>query len=125
MSIGMRVLYAAACMLLVVVFCNGSAPLTDVPSVQERFSDWAAIQNEKLIQVLPGATPEPGTQLYETIELDKAQQEVQEEILHATPAPQATPEPASKFKHYEPGELVYNTDKLKVSIEQKQKDGMT
>ena len=125
MSMGMRVLYTAACLVLIVVFCNGSAPLADVPSVQDRFSDWAAIQNEKLIQVLPGATPEPGTQLYETIQMDLQQQEAQEEILNATPAPDATAEPKSQFKHYEPGELVYETDRLKVSIEQKKKDGMT
>jgi len=125
MSVGMRVVYLAACMLLVIVFCNGSAPLADVPSVQERFSDWAAVQNEKMVKPLPGATPEPGTELYETIQMDREQQEQQEEILNATPAPEATDSPQSKFKHYEPGELVYETDRLKVSIEQKQKDGMT
>ncbi len=124
-GLGMRVLYTAVCMLLVVFSCNGSAPLSDVPSVQERFSDWAAIQNEKMIQILPGATPAPGTQLYETIQLDQQQQEKQEEILSATPVPEAAEEEKPKFKHYEPGELVYNTDRLKVSIEQKQKDGMT
>jgi len=123
--VGSRVVYTAACLLLIVFFVNGSAPLTDVPSVQERFSDWAAKQNEKTIQVLPGDTPEPGTTLYETIAQIDAQQQQSQQILNATPAPQATPEPASRFKHYEPGELVYETDKLKVSIEQKQKDGMT
>lgn len=117
--------YVAAVLLLVAFLCTGSAPLSEVPSVQERFSDWAETQNEKTIKILPGATPEPGTALYETIELDKQQQEQQEEILSATPAPEATASPESEFKHYEPGELTYHTDKMSVSIEQKQKDGMT
>ena len=124
MSVGQRAVGTAACFLLILFLCNASAPLAAVPSVQARFDDWAAKQNEKTIQVLPGATPEPGSELYETIQMIDNQQETQQQILSATPAPEATPEPA-KFKHYEPGELVYETDKMSVSIEQKQKDGMT
>lgn len=123
--VGGDVPYVAAVLLLVMFLCNASAPLADVPSVQERFSDWAATQNEKTIKTLPGATPEPGTELYETIELEQQQQEQQQEILNATPAPEATAEPESQFKLYEPGELSYKTERMSVSIEQKHKDGMT
>jgi len=125
LRVGERAVYGVLCLLLLVFLCNASAPLSEVPDVQTRFADWAARENEKTIQVLPGATPEPGSELYEAIAKVDKQTENQEQILSATPAPEATPEPASKFKHYEPGELVYETDKLKVSIEQKQKDGMT
>ena len=124
MSVGERTIGTAVWLLLVVFLCNASAPLSDVPSVQERFEDWAAKRNEKTIQVLPGETPQPGSELYETIQMIDTQQKTQQQVLTATPEPQATAEPA-KFKHYEPGELVYETDKLKVSIEQKKKDGMT
>ena len=125
MNMGERAVGCALGMLLIVLLCNASAPLTDVPTVQERFDDWAARQNEKTLQVLPGETPGPGTELYETIHQSDIQQEAQQEILSATPGPEITPEPTSRFKLYEPGELVYDTDRLKVSIEQKQKDGMT
>ena len=124
MSVNERPIHTALGLLLVMFLCNASAPLSDVPSVQARFEDWAARRNEKTIQVLPGETPQPGSELYETIQMIDTQQETQEQVLTATTEPQATAEPA-KFKHYEPGELVYETDKLKVSIEQKQKDGMT
>ena len=125
MNIGERAVGIAICLALTLFFCNASAPLSEVPSVQARFDDWAKKQNEKTLQVLPGSTPEPGSELYETIQMIDTQQETQQEILSATPAPETTPEPASKFKLYEPGELVYKTDKMSVSIEQKQKDGMT
>ncbi len=125
MNMGERAVGCVLGMLLIVLLCNASAPLTDVPTVQERFDDWAARQNEKTIQVLPGETPGPGSELYETIHQSDIQQEAQQEILSATPGPEITPEPTSQFKLYEPGELFYETDKLKVSIEQKQKDGMT
>ncbi len=123
--VGNRALYLVACAALVVLLCNASAPLAQVPSVQERFEDWAARENEKTIQILPGATPGPGSALHETLQQIDLQEETQEEILSATPAPEVTPEPTSRFKLYEPGELVYETDKMSVSIEQKQKDGMT
>ena len=125
MNFGERAIGTAICVALTLFFCNASAPLSEVPSVQARFDDWAKKQNEKTLQVLPGSTPEPGSELYETIQMIDTQQETQQEILSATPAPETTPEPASKFKLYEPGELVYKTDKMSVSIEQKQKDGMT
>ena len=35
----------------------------DVPTVQQRFTQWAAIQNEKTVQRLPGPTPEPDSAL--------------------------------------------------------------
>ena len=123
--VGERVVSGVLCLLLIVLLCNASAPLADVPSVQERFDDWAKTQNEKTVQVLPGETPGPGSELYEVIHQSDVQQEARQEMLSATPGPEITPEPTSRFKHYEPGELVYETDKLKVSIEQKQKDGMT
>ncbi|MDO5298802.1 MAG: phosphodiester glycosidase family protein [Clostridia bacterium] len=121
-----RVLMGALCALMLFVLCNASSPMSEVPSVQERFADWAAIQNEKTVKQLPGATPEPGSELYEAAQFDPQQE--QQVIAQMTPEPQesiVTPEPTSEFKHYESGELAYETDKLSVSIEQKQKDDMT
>lgn len=120
-----RILSGVLCAMMLLIFCNASAPMGDVPDVQTRFEDWAAVQNEKTIKALPGNTPEPGTELYEAVSFD---QQAQQEIIQATPAPTepgVTPEPTSQFKLYEPGELAYETDKLSVSIEQKQKNGMT
>ena len=42
-----RWLGGAVCAVLLLTLCNASAPMGDVPSVQERFSQWAVIQNEK------------------------------------------------------------------------------
>ena len=109
---------------MLLFLCNASAPLGEVPDVQTRFSEWAQIQNEKTIQVLPGATPEPGSELAEALALDTQQQEIIEQAL-STPDPAVTPAPTPQFKTYAPGELHYETDKMQVSIEQKQKDGMT
>lgn len=120
-----RVLMGTLCGLLIFVLCNASAPMGEVPSVQERFADWAAIQNEKTVRQLPGPTPEPGSALYEAVQFDPVQEQ---QAALATPQPQqpdVTPEPTSEFKYYEPGELTYETDRLSVSIEQKQKDDMT
>ena len=129
-----RALPAAACALLVLLLCNASAPMGDVPDVQTRFSDWAKTQNEQTVRQLPGSTPEPGTELYEAVSFNQeaVQEQVHEQAL-ATPAPQSadagdggdSAAAASAFKHYEPGELSYRTDRMSVSIEQKQKDGMT
>ena len=49
-----RWLGGAVCAVLLLTLCNASAPMGDVPSVQERFSQWAVIQNEKTVQQLPG-----------------------------------------------------------------------
>ena len=125
-----RVIGVAVCAVMIIALCNASAPVGEVPSVQSRFEDWAAAHNEKTVKDLPGDTPEPGTALYAAVNFDE---KAQEEALAQTPAPSieeavaAAPEQqeASRFKHYEPGELSYKTDKMSVSIEQKQKDGMT
>lgn len=122
-----RVLAGMLCALMLVVFVNASSPLADVPDVQTRFASWAAEQNEKTIKTLPGPTPEPGSELSYALDLDAQQEELQQALL-ATPAPTeagVTPEPTSPFKLYEPGELSYETEKMSVSIEQKQKDGLT
>ena len=58
-----RWLGGAICAAMLLTLCNASAPMGDVPSVQERFSQWAVIQNEKTVQQLPGATPEPDSAL--------------------------------------------------------------
>ena len=47
-----RWLGGAVCAVLLLTLCNASAPMGDVPSVQERFSQWAVIQNEKTVQQL-------------------------------------------------------------------------
>ena len=125
-----RALPALACALMVLLLCNASAPMGDVPDVQTRFTDWARAQNEQTVRQLPGSTPEPGTALYEAVNFNQAavQEQVHEQAI-ATPAPQSTQAPsqqgAAAFKHYEPGELSYRTDRMSVSIEQKKKDGMT
>ena len=123
-----RLIGGAICALLLIGLCNASAPIGDVPDVQSRFADWAAIQNEQAVHALPGDTPEPGSALYAAVNFDE---QAQEALLAQTPVPsieQAVAEAQTQtaaFKHYEPGELVYDTDRLHVSIEQKQKDGMT
>ena len=113
------------CALMLVIFCNGSAPLSEVPTVQARFEDWAAIQNEKTVKILPGPTPEPGSELAQAATFDTETQQAAIEQTLATPDPAVTPEPTPRFKLYAPGELSYETEKMSVSIEQKQKDGMT
>ena len=123
-----RVIGCAIGALLLIGLCNGSAPLGDVPDVQTRFQDWAAIHNEQTLKALPGDTPEPGSALYAAVNFDA---QAQEELLSQTPVPSIeeavaeAEEAATSFKHYEPGELTYNTDRMQVSIEQKQKGGMT
>lgn len=129
-----RFLPGAVCALLLFALCNGSAPLVEVPSVQERFSDWAQAQNEQTIQQLPGATPEPGSALYAAVNFDTDAQQAQVEqaqqaqLAQAIASEEEEVEAASSvasFKHYEPGELYYADDEVCISIEQKQKDGMT
>ena len=120
-----RLLMTALSVVMLLTMVNGSAPLSEVPDVQARFSDWAKVQNEKTVKVLPGPTPEPSSEMAQALNFDQqVQQEVIEQAM-ATPDPSVTPEPVQQFKHYEPGELAYETDRLKVSIEQKKKDGMT
>lgn len=125
---GDRAIGCALGAALLLCLCNASAPLAGVPSVEERFADWAAAHNEQAVHALPGATPEPGSALYAAVHYDEAAQEA---LLAQTPAPTVeeafaeAQEEQHAFKHYEPGELSYQTDRLQVSIEQKQKDGMT
>ena len=133
-----RWLGGAVCAVLLLTLCNASAPMGDVPSVQERFSQWAVIQNEKTVQQLPGATPEPDSALAAAASFnpDQEKQEVkqeakqetilaQEETRQETAQTQTTADTSTGFKHYEPGQLHYESDGITVSIEQKTKDGMT
>ena len=120
-----RTLTVLLCAVTLLTMCNASAPMGSVPDVQTRCEQWAAKQNEKTVQVLPGSTPEPESELGQALAFDsEAQQQAIEQAL-ATPDPNVTPEPAARFKLYEPGELHYETDKMTVSIEQKQRDGLT
>ncbi|MBQ9009637.1 MAG: phosphodiester glycosidase family protein [Clostridia bacterium] len=132
----LRVLETVACIVLILVICNASAPVTEVPSVQQRFEDWARVQNEKTIQTLPGATPEPNSELDQIVNFNAETQleEIQKEIAEQTKEEQVRAMAStdgtdgtgsSDLKHYEPGELSYRTDRMSVSIEQKQKDGLT
>ena len=114
-----RTLMTLLCAVMLLTMCNGSAPLSEVPDVQTRFSQWAQIQNEKTIKVLPGPTPEPQSELAQALAFDQQDQQAIIEQAMATPDPSVTPEPENKFKEYAPGELSYETDKLKVSIVQK------
>ena len=133
-----RWLGGAVCAVLLLTLCNASAPMGDVPSVQERFSQWAVIQNEKTVQQLPGATPEPDSALAAAASFnpDQEKQEVkqeakqetilaQEETRQETAQTQTAADTSTGFKHYEPGQLHYESDGITVSIEQKTKDGMT
>ena len=126
-----RFLGGAVCAGLLLLLCQASAPMGDVPDVQTRFSGWAQEQNERTIRQLPGATPEPGTALYEAMSFNaEAEHEAVEAAASAQPAAQPqedeqVAEPVSQFKHYEPGELSYQTDRMSVSIEQKSKNRMT
>ena len=121
-----RAIPGLICLWLLLMFCNGSAPLGDVPDVETRFTDWAKTRNQQTIKTLPGATPEPGTALSEAVNFN---QETTIEQVQVQAAATPTPVPAKKdeegFKIYEPGELSYKSDKLSVSIEQKKKDGIT
>lgn len=122
-----RVLSGVLCALMLVLLVNARAPLGDVPDVQTRFADCAAAQNEKTLKTLPGPTPEPGSELSQALSLDAQQEQLQQALL-ATPEPAqpgVTPEPTSPFKLYEPGELRYETETLRVAIEQKKKNGLT
>ena len=110
----------------------------DVPTVQQRFTQWAAIQNEKTVQRLPGPTPEPDSALAAAASFNPDQeklevkQEAKQETLTAqaetrqeTTQTQTTADTSTGFKHYEPGQLHYESDNIAVSIEQKTKDSMT
>ena len=120
-----RTLMTLLCVVMLLTMCNGSAPLSEVPDVQARFSQWAQVQNEKTVKILPGPTPEPQSELAQALSFNQESQQAVIEQAMATPDPSVTPEPENKFKEYAPGELSYETDKLKISIEQKKKDGMT
>ena len=120
-----RVLMTLLCAVMLLTMVNGSAPLGEVPDVQTRFADWAQIQNEKTVKTLPGPTPEPESELAQALSFDQQDQQAIIEQAMATPDPNVTPEPTPQFKTYAPGELAYETDRLKVSIEQKKKDGIT
>ena len=120
-----RTLMTLLCTVMLLTMCNASAPLSEVPDVQARFSQWAQVQNEKTVKILPGPTPEPQSELAQALSFTQESQQAAIEQAMATPDPSVTPEPETQFKEYAPGELSYQTDKLKVSIEQKKKDGMT
>ena len=120
-----RVLMTLLCIVMLTTMCNASAPMNEVPDVQTRFTQWAQIHNERTIKALPGPTPEPQSELAQALTFDQESQQAIIEQAMATPDPNATPEPQTQFKEYAPGELSYETEKLKVSIEQKKKDGMT
>ena len=120
-----RLLMTLLCAVMLLTMCNASAPIGDVPDVQTRFTQWAQAHNEKTIKVLPGPTPEPQSELAQALAFDQQDQQTIIEEAMATPDPNVTPEPTSKFKEYAPGELSYETSKMSVSIEQKKKDGLT
>ena len=114
---------------MLLTMCNASAPMGEVPSVEQRFSEWAVAQDEKTVKKLPGPTPVPGSELSIAAGFNPEQeQSIEMELALATPEPYdpaVTPDPAERFKHYEPGELAYHTDNLNVTIEQKTKGDMT
>ena len=120
-----RALMTTLSVVMLLTMCNASAPMGDVPDVQTRFAEWAAIQNEKTVKILPGPTPEPESELAQALSFNSEEQQAVIEQAMATPDPNTTPEPQNKFKEYAPGELTYETDRMSVSIEQKKKDGMT
>ena len=120
-----RTLTMLLCAVMLLTLVNASAPMGSVPDVQTRFEQWAAIQNKKTVKILPGPTPQPGSELAQALSFDTQEQQQMIEQAIATPDPAVTPEPMPRFKLYEPGELAYESDSISVAIEQKQKDGMT
>ena len=115
-----RWLGGAICAAMLLTLCNASAPMGDVPTVQQRFTQWAAIQNEKTVQRLPGPTPEPDSALAAAASFNPDQeklevkQEAKQETLTAqaetrqeTAQTQTTADTSTGFKHYEPGQLHY------------------
>ncbi|MBR6529507.1 MAG: hypothetical protein IKT62_05675, partial [Firmicutes bacterium] len=65
-----RTLMTTLCAAMLLTLCNASAPLVSVPDVQTRFADWAKVHNEQTIKTLPGATPEPGSELAQALAFD-------------------------------------------------------
>ena len=133
-----KLLGGALCAVMLLTLCNASAPMSDVPGVQERFTQWASVQNEKTVQRLPGSTPEPDSTWAAAAGFDPeaekqaVKQEAKEETLIAKTETKADvtqtvvqADTSTGFKLYEPGQLHYEDDSMTVSIEQKQKDGMT
>ena len=121
---------AFVCAVLLIVCCRGSAPLGEVPDAGSRFREWAAKENEKTVESLPGPTPEPGSELAEKLSaLEQQEEETPESAQQSEAAPENAEETAqgdaSSFKHYEPGQLAYHTDRMDVTIEQKQKGSFT
>ena len=116
-----------AAFIVIAVFCTGSAPLQDVPSAQQRFEEWVVLENEKTIKELPGATPEPQSEMAQAVAFDegKQQEQIHQQIEVQAAATEAPGAETDALKHYESGELAYYTDRMQVTIEQKSKDGMT
>lgn len=113
----------AACVLLVLLFAQGSGPVQDLPAVSERYASWLESQNTVVVQPLPGPTVEPESTLAAI--LAEAESGLERELpTSATAAPVATEAP-SPYKHYEPGELSYESDSLTVTVEQIQEEDVT
>lgn len=116
-----------ACILLLLFCAQGSAPLQALPTVQKRFDDWVRAQNDLTVKALPGPTIEPNSTLAAILKQEGGAPEESGAVPAAaipTPQPQATEEP-SRFKHYEPGELSYESETLSVSIDQIEENGVT
>ena len=108
----------ALCAVMLLTLCNASAPMNDVPGVQERFTQWAAVQNEKTVQRLPGSTPEPDSTWAAAAGFDPeaekqaVKQEAKEETLIAKTETKADvaqtvvqADTSTGFKLYESGQL--------------------
>ena len=130
-QMGIRIGGLTVVILMVLLLCNASSPMNEVPDVNTRFQEWAKIQNEKTLQVLPGDTPEPDSEIAQVINFTQEEQKqtieqtIEESISQQGQSVVNQTITTDGFKHYEPGDLVYDTDRMHVSIEQKKKDGIT
>lgn len=120
-----RTMLVAACLLWSLWLIPASAPIDHngiPPTAAERFEDWKEQYNRSTIQVLPGNTPQPGSQLAMAQRIESAAEallEPEEPPQGQAPAAAETPAPVQgQYPQYAPGSLHHESDTLQVDIEQ-------
>jgi exopolysaccharide biosynthesis protein len=120
---GLRLACLCACLALTLAWVQASAPLRALPSVAQRFADWAQAVNSRLVQALPGEPPADAAQ---TQARDNPALVAQSQPQATLPPPaQATQPQEETLPVYAPGELVYHSDTVDVSITQHKDGGIT
>lgn len=128
-----RMARVAICLLLALWLTPASAPLDHngvPPTVAERFEGWKEQYNRNAVQVLPGNTPEPGSELAMAQHIQSTVEEppAKEGELPSNPVPQVTATPApvqNRYPQYAPGSLHHESDTLQIDIEQHQEGDIT